>query len=92
MNEVETCNADQVEIISTGQYTDACLAIGKANLPTILDAEQRVSEELDLAVKAQVRVRGYVARLRLVRGRRRRLQLEAQGRREQGNKRATFRL
>ena len=74
---VEICDHDAVELMARGRYTEACLAIGRANLPTILAAEQRVSDEVALAQASGEPHRGYVGRLKLVRGRRRRLQAEA---------------
>ena len=85
MNEgVEPCDHDAVERIARGRHTEACVAIGGANLPTILAAEQRVSDEVAAAQASGEPHRGYVGRLKLVRGRRRRLQAEAQQRAQAG--------
>ena len=90
---VEPCDHDAVERIARGRYTEACLAIGGANLPTILAAQQRVSDEVAAAQASGEPHRGYVGRLKLVRGRRRRLQAEARARAQAGREpAATFRV
>ena len=90
---VEPCDHDAVERIARGRYTEACVAIGRANLPTILAAEQRVSDEVTAAQASSEPHRGYVGRLKLVRGRRRRLQAEARERAQPGRQpAATLRL
>ena len=73
-------------------YKDGRSAIGQANLPTILAAEQRVSVEMWTAQAGGEPHRGYLGRLQLVKARRRRLQAEAQRRRSAAGQRATFRV
>ena len=88
----ERCDPDQVERIARGRYTEACLAIGQANLPTILAAEQQVSAEMWTAQARGEPHRGYLGRLQLVKVRRRRLQAEAQRRSSPVGQRVTLRV
>ena len=90
---VEHCDASGVEAIARGRYTEACIAIGRANLATILAAEQWVSQEVSAAQAGGEPHRGYLGRLKLVRARRRRLQAEAHCQhRRPGAARATWRV
>ena len=87
----ETCDDLAVETIVRGRYTDACRAIGEANLSSILRAEQELSEFRQLAETAGEPHNAVIGLLKLVRGRRRRLQLIAQQQEVQGNRPVPFR-
>ncbi len=87
----ETCDDVKVETIVRGRYSDACRAIGESNLPTIQRAGQQLTEFRALAEKAGEPHNAIIGLLKLVRGRRNRLQLVAQQQEVQGSKPVTYR-